>query len=67
MKRSKRINIHGLNDQAQEIVIDTNGMLARVFQHEMDHLNGLIILDHVSQLRRDMYKRKLNKILKRGK
>jgi peptide deformylase len=41
-----------------------DGMLATVIQHEMDHLEGILFIDHLSRLKRDMVIRKLNKMRK---
>ena len=45
---------------AHEIV--AGGILARVIQHELDHLDGVLFIDHISQLRRKLLKRRLNTI-----
>jgi peptide deformylase len=47
------------NGSAQEIAADA--MLARCLQHEIDHLNGILFVDHISTLRRNMIMRKLDK------
>ena len=43
---------------------ELTGLLATCMQHEMDHLNGVLFIDHVSRLKRDMLMRKLSKIRK---
>lgn len=45
--------------------IRTEGMLARVIQHELDHLNGVLFFDHLNVVRRKLLRGRLNKI-KRG-
>jgi len=50
MERFYRVILEGLDDNGESIRIDARGMLARVFQHEMDHLNGKLILDNSSGL-----------------
>jgi len=42
------------------------GLLARAFCHEMDHLNGVLFINHLSLLKRDMIKRKIRKLKKAG-
>ncbi len=42
------------------------GLLARAFCHETDHLNGILFLQHLSLLKRDMIKRKIRKLIKAG-
>jgi peptide deformylase len=50
------------NGKAHEEVID--GLLAICLQHEMDHLNGILFIDHLSKLKRDMVLKKLAKARK---
>ena len=59
--RPARIRVRFL-DQTNEIrSLDAEGMLATVIQHEMDHLDGILFLDHLSSLKRNMILRKLVK------
>ena len=59
--RPARIRVRFL-DQTNEIrVTEADGMLATVIQHEMDHLDGVLFLDHLSSLKRNMILRKLVK------
>lgn len=44
-----------------------DGLLATCLQHEMDHLNGVLFIDHLSRLKRDMLLKKLEKLRKTGK
>ena len=43
-----------------------NELLARAIQHEMDHLNGILFLSHLSMLKRDLIRRKIRKLVKLG-
>jgi peptide deformylase len=62
--RSQRIIVKGLDLDGKETIIKAEGFLARIFQHEIDHLNGRVILDYASHLKRSIYlkKRKKGKI-----
>lgn len=62
--RAERIIIRGVNLDGKEVSIEAEGFLARIFQHEIDHLNGRVILDYASTLKRAIYlkKRKKGKI-----
>ena len=62
--RAKRIVVKGIDLNGKEVVIEAEGFLARIYQHEIDHLNGTVILDYASQLKRSIYlkKRKKGKI-----
>lgn len=46
---------------------ECNGMLARVLQHEVDHLNGVLFVDRISQIKRKLLSKKLKAIAARGK
>jgi len=63
IKRSARINVKGLDRHGNPIVIEAEGLMAVCLQHEIDHLNGKLILDHISGLKRSLYKKKLQKLL----
>lgn len=47
--RSKKVKIKALDEQGNKIKLKARGFLARVFQHETDHLNGIIIKDRVEK------------------
>jgi peptide deformylase len=53
-----------LDGQAQEI--EANGLLATCLQHEIDHLNGILFIDHISKLKRDRVVKKFAKAAKRA-
>lgn len=54
-----------LDETGAERYLDAKGMLAVCLQHELDHLNGILFIDHVSSLKRDIILRKLQKIKKK--
>ena len=45
---------------------DADGLFATCIQHEIDHLNGVLFIDHISKLKRDMVMKKFKKAAKRG-
>lgn len=53
-----------LDEKGEAHEAEFDGLLATCMQHEMDHLNGVLFIDHVSRLKRDMLMRKLSKIRK---
>ncbi|UHD47238.1 peptide deformylase [Aureimonas altamirensis] len=53
-----------VNGKTQELAAD--GLLATCLQHEIDHLNGVLFIDHISKLKRDMVIRKFTKAAKRA-
>lgn len=59
--RSTRILVRGVTLDGKEVEIEAEGYLARIFQHEIDHLNGKVIFDYASLLKRSIYLKKRNK------
>jgi len=64
VKRAKKITIKALNEKNEEINIAADNLLARVIQHEMDHLKGKLLLDHANIFKKIELKRKLKASLK---
>jgi peptide deformylase len=64
IERNEHIIVRALNRDGEECTIDAHGLLAVVLQHEIDHLNGTLIIDQLSNLKRNMYAKKLAKQLK---
>lgn len=61
VKRHGEIRVEGLDADGNPISIEARDLEAAVLQHEIDHLNGTLILDHASGLKRQMYKKKVKK------
>ena len=61
VKRSEKVKVKGLNEKGEEVIIDAEGLLARAFQHEVDHLKGILIIDKVSKIKRELLTNKLRK------
>ena len=59
--RATSIVVHGLSAGGEERIIHTDGFEARAFQHEIDHLDGMLILDRVASLATDVFRRKTYK------
>jgi peptide deformylase len=64
VKRDAHIHVEGLDRHGNPVNIDTDEFLAIVLQHEIDHLNGILFIDRISSLKREMYKRKRKKQLR---
>ena len=62
--RPDRIRARWLDENGEEHEEDLDGLLAICLQHEMDHLEGILFIDHLSKLKRDMVLKKLAKIRK---
>ena len=65
--RPKKVVLRGVDLNGKEILLEGSDLLARAFCHELDHLNGLFFLEHLSFLKRDMIKRKIKKMIRDGK
>lgn len=65
--RPLRAVVKGLDRSGQERVIEGKDLLARAFQHEMDHLDGLLFLDRVRGIKRDLIVKKIRKLTRAGK
>ena len=63
VKRHEKVTVRGLNLKGEEVEIEAEGLLAIVLQHEIDHLKGLLFIDRLSKLKRDLYKRRVRKKL----
>jgi peptide deformylase len=61
IKRAKKIKVEYLDEWGKTQSLEDDGFLAVVIQHELDHLNGITMLDHVSPMKRMMYLKKLKK------
>jgi len=61
VRRARRILLRGLDRDGRPIEVEGQDLLARIFQHEMDHLNGLFFVDRLSPAKRDILVRKLKK------
>lgn len=62
VSRPDRIRIRYLTREFEERTIEAEGFLARVLQHEYDHLEGILFLDHLTPLRRRLLQRRLKAI-----
>jgi peptide deformylase len=65
--RPARAVIAGLDREGREQHLEGSGLLARAFQHEMDHLDGQLFLDRLRGIKRDLIVRKIRKLSKQGK
>jgi peptide deformylase len=61
VKRKEKVCVRGLSPEGRKMEIKGEGILAIAIQHEIDHINGILILDRVSRLKREIYRNKLKK------
>lgn len=60
--RQLEVLVKGIDLDEKEIEIEAKGLLSRVLLHEIDHLNGLLFIDHLSSIRRRLLAKKLKKL-----
>src|SRR5262249_11450584 len=65
--RAERVLVRGYDPDQHEIAIEAEGLLAVALQHEIDHLEGTLFIDHLSRLKREMYAKRVRKALREGK
>ncbi|MFQ6069513.1 MAG: peptide deformylase [Candidatus Aminicenantales bacterium] len=64
--RPAQVVVKGVDLEGKERIIEAQGLLARVFCHEVDHINGKLFIDRLSPLKRTLIKKKLRKNLSTG-
>ena len=66
VERPQKVKVKYLDLDGKAHEIEADGLLATCLQHEIDHLNGVLFIDHLSKLKRDMVMKKFKKAAKRG-
>ncbi|MFN7920306.1 MAG: peptide deformylase [Bryobacteraceae bacterium] len=66
VKRAMHATVRAQNPKGEFFEITGQELLARAMQHEIDHLNGVLFLSHLSILKRDLIRRKIRKLVKAG-
>jgi peptide deformylase len=64
VQRAAQVLVEGVDREGKPLRIEAEGLLAVVLQHEIDHLNGTLFIDHISALKRQLYIRRVKKHLK---
>jgi len=67
VKRAERVTVEGLDLDGNKVRIEATELLARALQHEIDHLNGVLFIDHLSRLKHRLIKKQLQEIEKETK
>lgn len=62
VKRAKRITVEAQDESGKQVFIKAEDLLACVFQHEIDHLNGILIIDYASLAEKEVIRKKLEGI-----
>ncbi|MDQ0560391.1 peptide deformylase [Rhizobium sp. R72] len=67
VERPATVTVKYLDRDGKEQTVEADGLLATCLQHEIDHLNGVLFIDHISRLKRDMVIKKFTKAAKSAK
>jgi peptide deformylase len=62
VKRAVKVKVRAQDRAGKVFEIETEGLLAKALQHEIDHLNGILFVDRLSPLKKSMFKRKYKKL-----
>lgn len=65
VKRAAQVLVEGVDRDGNPLRIEAEGLHAIVLQHEIDHLNGTLFIDRISSLKREIYKRRLKKKMRK--
>jgi peptide deformylase len=66
VSRANKVTVRAQNEKGEPIEFNGEDLLARAFLHEIDHLNGILFINHLSGLKRDIIRRKIKKLQKAG-
>jgi len=66
VERNAQVRVKYLDLEGKEQELEASGLLATCLQHEVDHLNGVLFIDHISKLKRDRIVKKFTKAAKRA-
>jgi peptide deformylase len=57
VKRAKQVSVKATTPEGEKFSMECEGLLARAFQHEIDHLNGILLVDHLSPVKRQLFRK----------
>lgn len=66
VRRAERVRVRAQDVRGEWFELDGDELLGRAFQHEIDHLHGVLFIDHLSRLKRDLVMRRIRKLQKNG-
>jgi peptide deformylase len=66
VRRAAKVLMRAWTLDQKQIEIEAEDLLAIAFQHEIDHLDGKLFIDRISRIKRELYRRKLKKMIKEG-
>ncbi len=66
VQRAAWVKVRAQNVKGETFEVEGEELLARALQHEIDHLNGILFIDHLSRLKRDLVQRRIKKLQRNG-
>jgi peptide deformylase len=66
VKRAAKVKVRAQNVEGEWFEVEGEELLSRAFQHEIDHLDGVLFIDRISRLKKDLTIRKIKKLIKNG-
>jgi peptide deformylase len=67
VRRHAKVVVKALNLDGEEVTYKADDLLAIAFQHEIDHLDGILFIDHLSNLKKEMFQKKYRRLLEEGR
>ena len=67
VRRAAKVEVKAWTPDEKEITLQAEDLLAVALQHELDHLDGKLFLDRISRLKRELYTRRVKKLLREGR
>jgi peptide deformylase len=64
IKRAERVKVRGLDRHGRPFEIEGDGLLSRALQHEIDHLNGILIIDRIGRIKKEFFKKRYMREIK---
>jgi peptide deformylase len=61
VKRFEKVKVKGLDRNGESIEIEGEGLLSRALQHEIDHLNGFLLIDRIGRIKREIFKKRYSR------
>lgn len=58
LKRAERVKVKGFDRNGKPVEIECKGFLSRALQHEIDHLNGILIIDRIGRIKKEFFKKR---------
>lgn len=67
VKRAEQVAVRAMDREGKDVEIECGGLLAVALQHEIDHLDGILLIDRISPVKREFFRKRYQKTHKQGK